>query len=637
MKYPFETKTIIDVTKPPYNADNTGKSDCTAILRKVLDDILSRYVDGMKKMYDDLIELSDNCKEDAYIGIEGGRVQDGKVTITFPEFLPPTRIVYFPEGTYLISDTLTYTLENLKNSYYWVPYYETCINIQFMGESREKTIIRLKDNAEGYQKGSEKPVVSFINNETETRRDKEKTNIAFMNNISDITIDCGKRNSGAIGIKYISSNIGRIENVEVKTEEGYCGVSVLYTSQGVFEDIKVSGFDYGFDLAYTCMLFFENIDYTECKRAGILAEKATLISKGLKLGNIPAMEFTNNAKEPRMNGRYYFIDNDVTFANEGIGEEIYIEKETPAVSREIPKNPRNYGDDWACVDGFGAVGDGVTDSTRAIQRAMNSGKSHILFGDGIYRINGKIKIPATVKNVDFLYCSFITGDRLIGGEFDSAFEVTEDSEDILFLENLMAFEQFKGHIRLLKHGAKRDLVMKNIMTFSASMYFNSVPGSRVYFDNCFLTTGTYTYDAWLPGRGFVPVYSHILPYEFHGQMVYGRQMNPERADMAMLCDSSDVLLDGFRTEGSGTAIKIIGESNVEVHLCNAGIGRKAVTRPIFDIEGGNFSVTGMAAFGFSEKSEYHTLIRDKESDTTILWDDVEEYILHLRSMNHYKN
>jgi len=123
MKYPFETKTIIDVTKPPYNADNTGKSDCTAILRKVLDDILSRYVDGMKKMYDDLIELSDNCKEDAYIGIEGGRVQDGKVTITFPEFLPPTRIVYFPEGTYLISDTLTYTLENLKNSYTWVPYY----------------------------------------------------------------------------------------------------------------------------------------------------------------------------------------------------------------------------------------------------------------------------------------------------------------------------------------------------------------------------------------------------------------------------------------------------------------------------------------------------------------------------------
>jgi len=88
---------------------------------------------------------------------------------------------------------------------------------------------------------------------------------------------------------------------------------------------------------------------------------------------------------------------------------------------------------------------------------------------------------------------------------------------------------------------------------------------------------------------------------------------------------------------NGFEVKIIGESNVEVHLCNAGIGRKAVTRPIFDIEGGNFSVTGMAAFGFSEKSEYHTLIRDKESDTTILWDDVEEYIPHLRSMNHYKN
>ena len=60
---------------------------------------------------------------------------------------------------------------------------------------------------------------------------------------------------------------------------------------------------------------------------------------------------------------------------------------------------------------FGAVGDGVTDSSRAIQMAMNSGKSVILFGSGQYLINKKIKIPKTVKTVDFLYCSLATGDR----------------------------------------------------------------------------------------------------------------------------------------------------------------------------------------------------------------------------------
>ena len=44
MKYPIQCKNIIDVTKPPYNADNTGKTDVTAILCSVIDDILIREV-----------------------------------------------------------------------------------------------------------------------------------------------------------------------------------------------------------------------------------------------------------------------------------------------------------------------------------------------------------------------------------------------------------------------------------------------------------------------------------------------------------------------------------------------------------------------------------------------------------------
>ena len=37
MKYPVNCKNIIDVTKPPYNVDNTGKVDCTETLCKILD------------------------------------------------------------------------------------------------------------------------------------------------------------------------------------------------------------------------------------------------------------------------------------------------------------------------------------------------------------------------------------------------------------------------------------------------------------------------------------------------------------------------------------------------------------------------------------------------------------------------
>lgn len=51
MKYPIITKAIINVTKAPYFADNTGKTDCTAVLCQVFDDLLQREIDGVKETY----------------------------------------------------------------------------------------------------------------------------------------------------------------------------------------------------------------------------------------------------------------------------------------------------------------------------------------------------------------------------------------------------------------------------------------------------------------------------------------------------------------------------------------------------------------------------------------------------------
>ena len=46
---------------------------------------------------------------------------------------------------------------------------------------------------------------------------------------------------------------------------------------------------------------------------------------------------------------------------------------------------------------FGAVGDGVTECSGAIQAAMKSGKPHVVFGSGHYLVNGKVYIPKTVN------------------------------------------------------------------------------------------------------------------------------------------------------------------------------------------------------------------------------------------------
>ena len=52
MKYPKNLRTIIDVTKPPYCADNTGKTDCTEILRKVYNDIIEADVALFKETFE---------------------------------------------------------------------------------------------------------------------------------------------------------------------------------------------------------------------------------------------------------------------------------------------------------------------------------------------------------------------------------------------------------------------------------------------------------------------------------------------------------------------------------------------------------------------------------------------------------
>ena len=624
MKYPIHTSAIIDVTKPPYCADNTGRTDCTAILRQILDDILIRQVEALQATHDKLIALSNDMQEDVYIGMEGGRVQDGKLSLTFPEYEPSNKIIYFPKGRYLVSDTVTYTLENLKQYWYWVTNYENNRNIHFLGESKEETVICLADHAKGYEAGNTKPLISFTNNELALPRNQEFTNVAFMNTIEDITLDCGTGNDGAVGIKYVSSNCGRIENVEIRATKGNCGIYVANnTSQAVFSDIIVRGFDYGIDMENSALIAIDQLDVSETAVAGIHTGASTLFCDRVRYGNIPAVKFKDTAGK----GRYYFTDPTISLANDALGNTVYFEHDpSPLRSERIPHNTRSEEPaDWVCVDDFGAVGDGVTDCTRAIQKAMQSGKPIVVFGEGEYLINAKIKIPKTVKTVDFLFCSLACGTRLVGGEYDAAFEVSETSDDLLFIENLSAWENFKGHMRLIKHAARRDLVLSDLHLMSASMYFNSVTGSHVFLDNCFLTTGTYTRTAWLPGKGFTPAYCHILPFEFHGQTVYGRMINPERADVAMVNDASAILLDTFRTEGPGTMLKSMNGGMTKVNISNAGGGYKQAENPLFEAQDAQLDLTGCIAFGWDQGTEYNCIIKEvKDGNATLLnWEDLD--------------
>lgn len=83
MKYLIDCKNVIDVTKPPYNADNTGQTDCTAVLCRIFDDILIREIEGVAETAK---KLTEQGKVPVYIGFEN-RLTD-VMNVIFPEYVP---------------------------------------------------------------------------------------------------------------------------------------------------------------------------------------------------------------------------------------------------------------------------------------------------------------------------------------------------------------------------------------------------------------------------------------------------------------------------------------------------------------------------------------------------------------------
>jgi len=81
------------------------------------------------------------------------------------------------------------------------------IYLRIWGQSRQRTIIRLKDQAPGF--GAGKVVLSY-----------HKHKGTHAETVKNLTIDTGKGNPGAIGIQYVAANMGRIRSLTIRSGGG---------------------------------------------------------------------------------------------------------------------------------------------------------------------------------------------------------------------------------------------------------------------------------------------------------------------------------------------------------------------------------------------------------------------------------
>ena len=146
-------------------------------------------------------------------------------------------VIYFPTGTYLISDTLRWSKHDTAQEA------DGLKNTRVIGDGPGKSIIKLKNNSAGFSSSANgKTVIDMLGVGS-------NINWAHDNYISHLTINTGRGNSGAIGLAFNSHNNGLIENVEVISEDdsGLYGITTEQGSPGPFlaKDIRVEGFDYG--------------------------------------------------------------------------------------------------------------------------------------------------------------------------------------------------------------------------------------------------------------------------------------------------------------------------------------------------------------------------------------------------------
>jgi len=351
------------------------------------------------------------------------------------------RVIYFPKGTYLISGQLRAKLDPSRrpSSHSHGPW--------IVGENRDETIIRLKDGT------WTKPVNSLEVNEKgqPDARVYEQcvlssgdcTNTTFNKVFRNFTVNIGKNNAGAVGLMYNTSNTGYLGEVNIVSEDGQglCGLALagVENGPGQVRNVKIRGFDLGmYNVAHyviACsnitienpnklalynqgMTTGENFEITMARADGPAIRNLKNASLNLLNSSIRASARSNSPAIENENGFLWLRNLETAgFASAVTGtadarvDEFFTGKGTGLFndtkkSLRLPIKPQPFVafekdfSKWTNPMDCGAVGNGKADDSEAVQKALNSpGKTHVVFpSDKQFRVAKPLTIgPAIVR------------------------------------------------------------------------------------------------------------------------------------------------------------------------------------------------------------------------------------------------
>jgi hypothetical protein len=408
------------------------------------------------------------------------------------------REIFIPSGTYLVSDTI-----NIGDKKKLI-----------IGQSRERTVIRLKDNCPGFQDpGRPRPVINYGG--------KSYNGWHFANNFNqralNFTIDVGSGNPGAIGMLYHTNNLGSIYHITIRAGQG-SGKWGLYLGSGpgpgLCWDVDVTGFEAGVRIdGGLHSMTLGKIAVRGQRRCGYLADgNMTALWNLTSENRVPAVivnkghfvlcdaKFTGGSPDEaaiRLNGGCCFVRNvessgygKVLVSKGGKGTEP-AEVDSPSLDEFV--RPRSYTlfgetqrslnlpveeppltNDWGDPAEWTVIkAEEGKDSAAMIQEAIDDGAETIYLA-GWQELKDTIHIRKRCRRIMGTGYYRSKGDDFKSGA-KPLFRIEDGVPDTVYIEIIS--DSYGNAWWKVDHASRRTLVCRN----AGGCYRNSVTGGKAFF------------------------------------------------------------------------------------------------------------------------------------------------------------
>jgi len=465
------------------------------------------------------------------------------------------RIIYLPNGVYLVSDRLSWPEGTVGGR----EYKRTILQ----GQSQRGTIVKLKDRSNGFTDPNKPKTVIYTGPKPAQR---------FRNSIRNLTVDTGKGNSGAIGIQFNASNQGTLREVTIRSGDGQGinGLDMSFTDEIgplLVKNVTVQGFQYGIRTGFTVnSQTFENIKLQNQSVYGFYNKGQVINIRRLTSTN--AVTAVHNA-----GGRMTLIDSSFTGTGDAAkkpaiqsispldlvarniktsGYQVAIEnagksqigpniiefisgevislfpspKRTLNLPiRETPDVPWDNPTTWANVVAFGAIPDDGKDDSAAIQKAIDSGKTTVYFPNGTYHLGETVLVRNNVRRIIGTEAGVIVGSE--SNKTYPGFKLVNGKSPVVVFERLWGgffpnptFENASSRAIVIRH----SLNVSGNMTGSGDVFLEDVVSNP--FSN----------------------------WKFNKQNIWARQLNVENKGTHITNNGGNLWILGLKTERGGTLI-----------------------------------------------------------------------------------